>query len=173
MDAAGNSGIMQERSIASLRNIVFIGTSLYLVMDQIQQMFRLSQRFRMISNMLPEAIQLIVYVIIFSIAVSVNMGKRWSVCGINNCARKHGHNGPHSGEIVAALGGADQIDSVLSGIQMTGEIGAIKRQMKDDPERMALVHDAYLKNRPGHKHAVVALARLDLVRAAEKLGIDL
>lgn len=142
-------------------------------MDSLQQMFRLSQRFRTISSMLPEALQLIVYVIIFSIAVSVNMGKKWNVCGINNCARKDGHPGPHSGEIVASLGSVDNYDSVANGIQMTGEIGAIKRQMKDDPERMALVHDAYLKNRPGHKYAVSALARLDMKRAAEKLGIDL
>lgn len=81
--------------------------------------------------------------------------RKWKVCGINNCARKSGHDGVHSWERVNDEG--DHTENPLVGLM--GELHQIKEIEKTDRDLGSLLYAAYVANHLHHERAKEQLAR--------------
>jgi len=80
--------------------------------------------------------------------------KKWTVCGISNCARKANHKGVHSWERVNE---GDHGANPLVGLM--GELHQIQEIEKKDRDLGSLLYAAYVRNHPNHKRAKEQLAR--------------
>lgn len=98
------------------------------------------------------------------------MGKKWSVCGNGNCARRKDHSGPHSWEM-GGTSDESEMRTIHNSRPLTGQIGAIQAKIPEDPEYWTLVKAAYLRNDPRHREAQKRIAQLDLERAKQNLGL--